>query len=128
MDQLPFAEIVRRRMSESGVGLRELCRGAGLDPSFFSKVLAGKRNPPSEEEVLRRLAGVLGLDAPRLIVSAGRIPSEWRRLWSDDALFEAVHEALSPGAGAAAARGSGRSWETRPKSPPDVKEFGEELL
>ncbi len=90
----PFAALVRRRMAESGVGLRALCRDAGLDPSFFSKVLAGKRSPPAEEEVLRRISGRLGLDAARLVVAAGRVPSEWQGLWSDPGLFEAVDRML----------------------------------
>ena len=96
----PFAEVVRARMLERGVGLRELCRDAGLDASFFSKVLAGKRSPPAEESVLRRLAERLGLDPARLIVSAGRIPGEWRGLWNDPALFEAVDGVLRGGAAA----------------------------
>ena len=98
----PFAALVRARMEESGVGLRELCRDAGLDPSFFSKVLAGKRSPPAEEEVLRRISERLGLDAARLVVAAGRVPSEWRGLWSDPGLFEAVDAVLRGRRGAAA--------------------------
>ena len=80
---LAFAEVVRRRLAERGMGLRELCRSIGLDASFFSKVLSGKRNPPAEEKVLRQIAQALELDAPRLIVAAGRIPSEWERLWTE---------------------------------------------
>ena len=57
--ELPFARLVSDRMKERGLGLRELCREVSLDPSFFSKVLANKRNPPSEEDVLRKLADAL---------------------------------------------------------------------
>jgi transcriptional regulator with XRE-family HTH domain len=78
-------------MQARGMGLRELCRAAGLDPSFLSKVLAGKRSPPSEEEALRRIASALGMDEPALVVAAGRIPREWSGLWSDEALFNSVH-------------------------------------
>lgn len=91
----PFAELVRARMAESGLGLRELCRDAGLDASFFSKVLAGKRSPPAEEDVLRRLAGRLDLDPARLIVAAGRIPETWRALWTDPGAFESVDALLA---------------------------------
>ena len=48
--KLPFAGLVRSRMRERGVGLRELCRAVDVDPSYFSKVLADKRNPPSEDQ------------------------------------------------------------------------------
>jgi len=86
-----FARLVSEAMSRRGLGLRELCRRAELDPSFLSKVLAGKRNPPSEEEPLRRLARALELDPVELIVSAGRIPADWGALWSDAELLRAVH-------------------------------------
>ncbi|HAM35233.1 MAG TPA: hypothetical protein DEB40_13925 [Elusimicrobia bacterium] len=78
-------------MRGRGLTLRGLCREAGLDPSFFSKVLAGKRNPPSDEAALRRIALALEIDAVELIVSAGRLPSEWRALWDDPKLFGEVH-------------------------------------
>jgi len=70
-------------MAARGLGLRELCRRAELDPSFFSKVLAGKRNPPSDEDALRRLAEALGLLPVEVIVAAGRIPTDWNALRSD---------------------------------------------
>ena len=87
----PFAVRVEAGLRGRGLTLRGLCREAGLDPSFFSKVLAGKRSPPSDEAMLRRIAGVLGLDAVELIVAAGRIPAEWSALWNDAELFRDVH-------------------------------------
>jgi len=98
---LPFRRRVEAGMRGRGLTLRGLCRAAGLDPSFFSKVLAGKRSPPCEEESLRRIASALGLDEAELIVAAGRIPSEWRALWDDAELFREVHGRAT---GAAAAR------------------------
>jgi len=86
-----FSRLVSQAMARHGLGLRELCRRAELDPSFFSKVLAGKRNPPSEEEPLRRLAEALGVAPVELIVAAGRIPTDWSALWSDPELLQAVN-------------------------------------
>lgn len=94
----PFAQVVAQALEHSGLTLRGLCREADLDPSFFSKVLAGKRNPPWDEPVLRRIAKVLSLDEAELIVAAGRIPSEWSRLWSDRDLFQSVHRQAKIGA------------------------------
>lgn len=91
----PFAELVRARMAENGLGLRELCRDAGLDASFFSKVLAGKRSPPAEEDVLNRLAERLAVDPARLIVAAGRVPESWGALWTEPGAFEAVDSILT---------------------------------
>lgn len=106
----PFADLVRARMAESGLGLRELCRDAGLDASFFSKVLAGKRSPPAEEDILRRLAARLGLRPARLIVAAGRVPESWGALWTDPGAFEAVDALLARRRSGAPARPS--SWLT----------------
>ena len=99
----PFSQRVGEGLKRSGMTLRELCRAVSLDPSFFSKVLAGKRSPPAEEDVLRRIAAALSLDAADLIVSAGRIPSEWQGVWTDPELFSRVHRLATGGVAAAAA-------------------------
>lgn len=122
----PFAGRIRRRLRERGLGLREFCRAADLDPSFFSKVLSGKRNPPSEESVLRRIAEALELDAPNLIVSAGRVPAEWRRLWEDPSLFSAVHRLACAKTGAWKATGKPAAAPGPPR--PAAKDLGAELL
>jgi transcriptional regulator with XRE-family HTH domain len=119
----PFSRLVRGRMEERGLGLRELCRAVGLDPSFFSKVLADKRSPPHEEEILRGIARELELDPLRLITAAGRIPSEWGRLRTDPALFETVHRVVTRGAGAWAAEAAPAGGALRMP-----EELGEELL
>lgn len=90
MSELPFSRLITDAMARRGLGLRELCRQAKLDPSFLSKVLAGKRNPPSEEETLRRIATALETDAVELFVAAGRIPSEWKSLSHNPDLLRRV--------------------------------------
>lgn len=95
MGKPPFPELVRRRMREQGLGLREICRRARLDASFFSKVLSGKRSPPWDEAALRRLAEALDLGETQLIVSAGRIPSEWVDLLQDPAVIESLRRMTS---------------------------------
>lgn len=93
----PFSRLVADAMARRGLGLRELCRQARLDPSFLSKVLAGKRNPPAEEEVLRRIAAALETDAVELFVAAGRIPSEWKSLTTNSELLRRVNAMASSG-------------------------------
>ena len=97
----PFARRVTEGMSRRGLTLRRFCRAVELDASFFSKVLSGKRSPPADEAVLRRIARVLELDEAELIVAAGRIPSEWRALWGDPGLFRDVHDLATGSAPAA---------------------------
>jgi transcriptional regulator with XRE-family HTH domain len=127
MSALPaFSRLITDAMTRRGLGLRELCRRAKLDPSFLSKVLAGKRNPPSEEEVLRRLAEALETDPVELLVAAGRIPSEWSAMLADPGALRRVSALLGsvPRAGFRAPAPAVRAAQTpaRPKS------FSEELL
>jgi len=126
----PFASRVALGMRSKGLTLRRFCRDAGVDPSFFSKVLSGKRSPPAEEAVLRRIADLLGLDAAELIVAAGRIPSEWRALWKDRELFLDVHRLATRAMarGEAPARGVAEAATGAPALPPRRRELSEELL
>ncbi|MBI3289661.1 MAG: helix-turn-helix transcriptional regulator [Elusimicrobia bacterium] len=112
-----FSRLIADAMARRGLGLRELCRRARLDPSFLSKVLAGKRNPPSEEDVLRRLATALEIAPVELFVAAGRIPSEWGALATNPELLRRVD---------AMAAGSSRRAMSSAALP--VKPFSEELL
>lgn len=91
----PFARLVSDALARRGIGLRELCRRAKLDPSLISKVLAGKRSPPWDEDGLRRLAEALELDAAQLAVAAGRLPAEWATLSSDPELLARVSALVS---------------------------------
>jgi len=134
MKRSAFAERVERGMRARGLSLRALCRELRLDPSFFSKVLAGKRNPPAEEEVLRRLALLLGLDPVELIVSTGRVPAEWQRRLEDPGLLEAVGR-LVRGQGLSAPADHPRSQTPLAPPPAHVRhlrsaggEFSDELL
>lgn len=86
-----FSGLVNEGLERQGLTLRELCRQVDLDPSFFSKVLSGKRSPPSSEDVLRRVAAAVGVDPAVLVVAAGRIPEEWEAIRRDERVFRSVH-------------------------------------
>jgi len=64
-----FIDLVREKMK--GRSLRDVAESANLSPSFLSRILSGKRNLPSEEELLR-LAEVLGVNPPRILFAEGR--------------------------------------------------------
>lgn len=105
----PFARLVSDAMRRGGLALREVCRRAELDPSLMSKVLAGKRNPPADEDSLRRLAAALSVDPIELIVGAGVLPSDWDAVRADPHLLAAVH-----------AVATGRRSSPRPAPPPSA--------
>lgn len=131
MTALPaFSRIITDAMARRGLGLRELCRQAKLDPSFLSKVLTGKRNPPSEEDTLRRIASILETDAVELFVAAGRIPSEWKSLTGNPELLRRVDALLNSAPPRKNAPSPFKSFSS-PKTPASfssAKPFNEELL
>jgi len=124
----PFSRIVIEAMKLRGLGLRELCRQAKLDPSFLSKVLRGERNPPAEEETLRRIAEILETDAVELLVAAGRIPSEWRSLTTNSELLRRVNAMASSAAPRVYQPAPSKSVSAHAPSSYTRKPFNEELL
>lgn len=85
-----FIQIVNEGMKRKDISLRAVARELALDPSFFSKVLAGKRTPPSDEKTLNKLAKLLEVDATRLIISTGLIPSELQPLFENQEFIDSV--------------------------------------
>ncbi len=74
-----FIKAIREALEKKGWSMRRAAREAGLDSSFLSKVLSGKRNPPSDERVIIRLAQKLDIDPDSLVIYAGRIPARYQK-------------------------------------------------
>ena len=74
-----FIKTVREALKRKGWSMRKAAREAGLDSSFLSKVLSGKRNPPSDEKVIIRLAQKLDINPDSLVIYAGRIPARYQK-------------------------------------------------
>ena len=105
---MTFAALVKSRLTEKKISLRELCRRSDMDPSLLSKTLVGKRNPPSDDGTLTRLARALDISPAEMFVSAGKIPREWRRIQSDRELFENVRRVMEHSPAPSASGGGGR--------------------
>jgi transcriptional regulator with XRE-family HTH domain len=90
-----FGELVRQARLAQGIGLREVARQAGIEPSRLSRIELGLRPPPPLSEI-RALAQVLGLSMADLLVAAGT-PKEVVEslLWSGRLAFGG-EEAFSP--------------------------------
>jgi len=109
-----FCAIITEGLKRESMSLRELCRRSRIDPSLLSKMLAGKRNPPQDDETLSALARALNESEDEVFLSVGRLPSSWSRLCSDRNLRCRVVEMLSgrtarPGAVIRAIAGSDAS-------------------
>lgn len=74
-----FVRAIWEALKRKDWSIRKAAREAGLDSSFLSKVLSGKRNPPTDERVIVRLAQKLELDPDSLIIYAGRIPAKYQK-------------------------------------------------
>jgi len=79
-----FSKIVKDKLKEKKMSVRTLCKKVKLDASFFSKVLRGERNPPSDENTIIKIAEVLNIDPVKLIFSAGRIPEKFQDIFCDE--------------------------------------------
>ncbi|MEW6040455.1 MAG: helix-turn-helix transcriptional regulator [Elusimicrobiota bacterium] len=83
-----FNNAVLTGLKERNISLRELCRASGIDASFLSKVLKNKRNPPSDEKILTKMATALGIEPVKLIVYTGKIPEKYYELFCNDRFIE----------------------------------------
>lgn len=58
---------------------RELANKIDVDFSYISKIETGALDPPSEELIIK-IAKVLGVDSEELILSAKKVPSNFKEL------------------------------------------------
>lgn len=90
-----FCKAIKEGMRKKGISLRTLAKGAGIDSSFLSKVLSGKRNPPTEDGVIAKIARILELDGDTLIIFAGRIPRRLQPNLDRDEILSAFRDLIS---------------------------------
>ena len=70
--------------SERGLGLRETAGKVGISSTFLSRVEHGAEKAVPSEQVIRRLAKILGDDFDALMHLAGRIPSDVAKIILSD--------------------------------------------
>ncbi|NER93555.1 MAG: helix-turn-helix transcriptional regulator [Symploca sp. SIO1B1] len=69
-----FGKLIRQARKEKGYSQRELAKLLDIDFTYLSKLENDRANYSPKEEIIRALAGSLGLKAEELIFLAGRIP------------------------------------------------------
>lgn len=62
-----FGEKLKNARIKKRITFRKLSELVGLSPSFLSELEKGIRQPPKEEEKIKNLAIVLGIDQDQLI-------------------------------------------------------------
>lgn len=118
-----FAKVVKEKLIAKNLSVRALCRKVKLDASFFSKILKGERNPPSDEKVIYRIAEVLDIDPLKLVLYTGRIPEALQDMFYQDEFIDILLNN--------AKKTSGKKQKISTKIHPEKpvpKEISEELL
>jgi transcriptional regulator with XRE-family HTH domain len=89
-----FRALVKTQMEQQGVSLRHVAAQAELSPAYLSRLLSGERGLPPDDDLILRLARVLAIDPPELLlVEAERIPDD---LMETVPVLLSAHRATSP--------------------------------
>lgn len=75
---MSFGEMVRNRRKEKGLTQKELAEMVGIDFTYLSKIETGDLPPPSDE-IIKKLATNLDLEADELFLLARKVPPSYRR-------------------------------------------------
>ncbi len=90
MEGSNFALLIKKGIKKEGISLRELARRSSLDVSFLSKILSGQRNPPSNEEDIKKIAKGINISPEKLIISSGRIPSSMLKIFENEKFIDSL--------------------------------------
>lgn len=77
-------------MRQKKIGVRKLARQCGIDASFISKVILGQRNPPCDEQIIKKISEALSIDPIMLTIYTGRIPASLQPLLEEPAFVESI--------------------------------------
>lgn len=76
---MTFGQYIRNIRRERGMAQKDLAERAMITTPYLSKIESDKFPPPAEEVVVR-IALVLGEDPYELVVKAGKIPEDFQNL------------------------------------------------
>lgn len=72
-----FRVLVKERMEQQGVSLRQVAAQAEMSPAYLCRLLLGERGLPPDDAPILKLAEALGIDPPEvLLVEADRVPPD----------------------------------------------------
>jgi transcriptional regulator with XRE-family HTH domain len=79
-----LGEHIRRIRKERGLGLRATARDLGITAGYLSRIESDAEKYQPGEDVIRKLADVLGADFDELMRLAGRVAKEVRNQVRED--------------------------------------------
>jgi transcriptional regulator with XRE-family HTH domain len=74
---MAFGLSVRTRRTEQRIGLNDFAERLGVSPAYWSRVEREQEKPP-RDELVERVAAILGVRMDDLFVEAGRLPPDMR--------------------------------------------------
>jgi transcriptional regulator with XRE-family HTH domain len=75
---------IRRLRDEKGLGLREAAKEIGISPAYLSRIETNEEKTPPGEEVIRKLAKLLGDNIDELMSLAGRVSADVKEFIAKD--------------------------------------------
>jgi transcriptional regulator with XRE-family HTH domain len=75
---MSFGRTVRERRIAKGFGLNAFAERLGISPAYLSRIEREQENPP-RDELIERIAAILGVDLDDLFVKAARLPPDLRK-------------------------------------------------
>jgi transcriptional regulator with XRE-family HTH domain len=70
-----FRVLVKERMKQQGVSLRQVAAQADMSPAYLCRLLLGERGLPPDDAPILKLAEALGIEPPELLlIKANRVP------------------------------------------------------
>ena len=95
-----FGAVLRHHRQSAGFSVTELARRIGRTQSYVSQLESGALHPP-DDDMLSKIAQVLGTDVERLIIEAGRLPEPYRKFaleWAKNDLSGFKHSVTASAA------------------------------
>jgi transcriptional regulator with XRE-family HTH domain len=90
---LSFGDRLRELRKAKGLTQKGLAAKVDLDFTYLSKVETGSAEPPREDKI-RKLAAALNADAEELVLLAGKVPKELRRVVTENSAAPTLLRAL----------------------------------
>ena len=95
MEISEFGEKLRELRKEAGLTQRELADKVNVDFNYVSKIENGVMPPPSEKAILR-LAAVLNADKDKLMLLAGKVPSDIVQMLKNPETLDLLRSSRTP--------------------------------
>ncbi len=74
---MAFGAYIRKKREEQGIQMNDFARQIDISPAYWSRIERDIEKPP-KDELIRKAAKILGLDADDAFVEASRLPPDMR--------------------------------------------------